>query len=71
MYIQISHSVHNDVLNLQRELGVYIVGLFDTSEAAESLIFTRHQPKGLSVILSKYLNLQIDKNLQVADWRIR
>jgi exosome complex exonuclease RRP6 len=57
-----------DIIWLQRDLGLYIVGLFDTFHAASAL----HYPKrSLAWLLSKFANFEAQKAYQMADWRIR
>lgn len=57
-----------DILWLQRDFGLYIVGLFDTYEAAKALGFAG---RGLAFLLKKYVGFDADKQYQLADWRIR
>lgn len=53
---------------LQRDFGLYIVGLFDTERAAVAL---RYPGRGLAFLLAKFVNVQAQKQHQLADWRIR
>ena len=57
-----------DIKWLQRDLGLYVVGLFDTYEAACTLAFPA---KGLALLLKKYVDFDADKQYHLADWRIR
>lgn len=57
-----------DIIWLQRDLNLYVVGLFDTYEAARSLGFTGHS---LAFLLKKYIDFDADKSYQLADWRVR
>lgn len=57
-----------DILWLQRDLGLYVVGLFDTFCAAENL---GYPSKSLAALLKKFVNFDADKKYQLADWRIR
>jgi exosome complex exonuclease RRP6 len=57
-----------DIIWLQRDLGLYIVGLFDTFHAAEALMYPS---KGLAYLLKKFADFEADKRFQTADWRIR
>lgn len=52
------HGAEWDVLWLQRDFGVYIVGLFDTHQAAKAL-----KTNGLSFkyLLLKYCGVNVDK----------
>ena len=57
-----------DIIWLQRDFGLYMVGLFDTYYAASSLGFSS---KSLAFLLKKYASFDADKQYQLADWRIR
>lgn len=66
--IKVLHGSSMDIIWLQRDLGVYIVGLFDTEQAATAL----HYPKrSLAYLLEKHVNFQAQKQYQLADWRVR
>lgn len=66
--IKVLHGAYMDIIWLQRDLGLYVVGLFDTFHAASVLGFPQ---KSLAYILKKYVNFDADKKYQLADWRIR
>ncbi|XP_045542016.1 exosome component 10 isoform X1 [Papilio machaon] len=66
--IKVLHGADMDVLWLQRDLGVYIVGLFDTYQAAIALDL---QNKSLKALLKLYCKVNTDKKYQTADWRVR
>lgn len=66
--VKILHGAEHDVLWLQRDLGLYLVGLFDTFHATNVLHFPQH---GLAYLLSRYIDFVADKRYQRADWRIR
>lgn len=53
---------------LQRDLGLYVNGLFDTYFACEYLAY---QARSLAFLLSKFINFDADKQYQLADWRMR
>lgn len=57
-----------DMMWLQRDLGLYVVGLFDTFHAAKAL---GYQKRSLAALLAKFANFNADKKYQMADWRIR
>lgn len=57
-----------DMIWLQRDLGLYVVGLFDTFYASQSLGYPRHS---LATLLAKFANFEAQKQYQIADWRIR
>lgn len=57
-----------DVIWLQRDLGLYLVGLFDTYHACKVLHFPG---ASLAFLLKKYVNFDAQKQHQLADWRVR
>lgn len=57
-----------DMIWLQRDLGLYVVGLFDTFHAARSLGYPK---KSLAYLLKRFANFDAAKQYQMADWRIR
>lgn len=57
-----------DIVWLQRDLGLYIVGLFDTHYAARAL---GYPGASLAFLLKKFANVDAQKQYQMADWRIR
>lgn len=57
-----------DMIWLQRDLGLYVVGLFDTFHAADCL---GYPGKSLAALLKRFVNFDADKKHQRADWRIR
>ncbi|XP_058467390.1 exosome component 10 [Malaya genurostris] len=66
--VKVLHGSISDIEWLQRDLGLYIVNMFDTAEAAKVLEFSR---VGLQFLLKHYCNIETDKAYQLADWRIR
>ncbi|UZJ52111.1 hypothetical protein CBS101457_001431 [Exobasidium rhododendri] len=66
--VKILHGAEHDILWLQRDLGLYVVGLFDTYHATNVLNFPQHS---LAFLLSRYIHFEADKRYQLADWRIR
>ncbi|SPO30539.1 related to RRP6 - Exonuclease component of the nuclear exosome [Ustilago trichophora] len=66
--VKVLHGANHDVLWLQRDLGLYLVNLFDTYHATNVLIFPSH---GLNYLMARYCNFDADKRYQLADWRIR
>jgi len=66
--LKVLHGAHSDIIWLQRDLGVYIVGLFDTYHAARAL---HYQGAGLAFLLYKFVNFNAQKQYQLADWRLR
>ncbi|KAI0179669.1 ribonuclease H-like domain-containing protein [Hypoxylon sp. FL1284] len=66
--VKVLHGAYMDIVWLQRDCGLYIVGLFDTFEAASAL----HYPtKSLAYLLKRFVDFDADKKYQLADWRIR
>jgi exosome complex exonuclease RRP6 len=57
-----------DIIWLQRDLGLYIVGLFDTFHASTALGFPQ---KSLKYLLERFCDFHANKKYQMADWRIR
>ena len=57
-----------DMQWLQRDLGLYVVGLFDTFHATNALGYPQHS---LASLLKKFVNFAAQKQYQMADWRIR
>lgn len=57
-----------DVIWLQRDLGLYLVGYFDTHFASRALGYQQHS---LAFLLKKFVNFDADKKYQLADWRVR
>jgi exosome complex exonuclease RRP6 len=57
-----------DMMWLQRDLGLYVVGLFDTFHASKALGYPK---KSLASLLVKFANFKADKKYQTADWRMR
>ena len=57
-----------DIMWLQRDLGLYVVGLFDTFHASRALGYPRNS---LASLLSRFVNFNAEKQYQMADWRIR
>ncbi|KAJ4255551.1 exosome nuclease subunit [Fusarium torreyae] len=66
--VKVFHGAYMDMVWLQRDLGLYVNGLFDTYFACKQL----HYPgKSLAFLLSKFVDFDADKQYQLADWRIR
>ncbi|KAI1385951.1 ribonuclease H-like domain-containing protein [Hypoxylon trugodes] len=66
--IKVLHGAYMDIIWLQRDCGIYIVGLFDTYEAAISLDYPG---RSLAYLLRRFVDFDADKKYQLADWRIR
>lgn len=66
--VKVFHGADCDILWLQRDFGVYVVNLFDTSRAAKLMKFAH---LSLAFLLKHYCNVDPDKSYQLADWRER
>jgi len=66
--LKVLHGAQSDIIWLQRDFGLYIVGLFDTYHACRAL---RYPGASLAFLLKKFCNYDAQKQYQVADWRIR
>lgn len=66
--VKVLHGSSMDIIWLQRDLGLYVVGLFDTYHAACALNYPK---RSLKFLLQKFASFEADKRYQVADWRIR
>ncbi|XP_050536881.1 exosome component 10 [Daktulosphaira vitifoliae] len=66
--VKVFHGADSDIVWLQRDLGLYVINMFDTYQACKILNFVR---KGLEFLLSKYCNVNADKSFQLYDWRTR
>lgn len=65
--VKVFHGAYMDMVWLQRDLGLYVNGLFDTFFACELL----YSGRSLAFLLSKFVDFDADKQYQLADWRIR
>ncbi|KAL8760925.1 MAG: hypothetical protein Q9184_002922 [Pyrenodesmia sp. 2 TL-2023] len=66
--IKVLHGSNCDIVWLQRDLGLYIVGLFDTYHASRLLGYPKHS---LAYLLQRHVRFEADKRYQMADWRMR
>jgi exosome complex exonuclease RRP6 len=66
--LKVLHGSFMDVIWLQRDLGLYLVGLFDTYHAARSL---GYPGASLAYLLERHVNFKAQKQYQMADWRTR
>lgn len=66
--VKVLHGSSSDIIWLQRDLGLYIVGLFDTFHASSALQFPG---KSLKYLLQRFANFEAQKQFQLSDWRIR
>ncbi|RMZ70529.1 exosome complex exonuclease Rrp6 [Pyrenophora seminiperda CCB06] len=66
--LKVLHGAFMDIVWLQRDLGLYIVGLFDTFHAARAL---GYQAASLAYLLELHVGFKAQKQYQLADWRQR
>jgi exosome complex exonuclease RRP6 len=66
--LKVLHGAYMDIVWLQRDLGLYVVGLFDTFHAARAL---GYPGAGLAYLLERIVQFKAQKQYQLADWRIR
>ena len=66
--LKVFHGAFMDMIWLQRDLGLYVVGLFDTFHASRTLGYPKNS---LAVLLARHANFNAAKQYQMADWRIR
>ncbi|KAH6623601.1 ribonuclease H-like domain-containing protein [Chaetomium tenue] len=66
--VKVLHGAFMDIIWLQRDLGLYVVGLFDTFYASTAL---QYAGKSLAFLLKKFVDFDADKKYQLADWRLR
>ncbi|KAK0649402.1 ribonuclease H-like domain-containing protein [Cercophora newfieldiana] len=67
--LKVLHGAQMDIIWLQRDLGLYVVGLFDTFHAVD--VLGTYPSKGLGALLKHFVDFNADKRYQLADWRIR
>ncbi|CAN3375770.1 hypothetical protein DIURU_003800 [Diutina rugosa] len=66
--VKVFHGAFMDIIWLQRDLGLYVVSLFDTFHASKRLGLTRNS---LAYLLEHYAKFSTSKKYQLADWRVR
>lgn len=66
--LKVFHGARMDIIWLQRDLGLYVVSLFDTYFASKELGLPRHS---LAFLLENFANFKTSKKYQLADWRLR
>lgn len=66
--LKVFHGSACDIEWLQRDFGVYVVGLFDTYLAMKQLNFVQFS---LQHLLAHFCSIHLDKTFQLADWRLR
>eukprot|EP00388_Colpodella_angusta_P024297 GDKJ01063517.1.p1 GENE.GDKJ01063517.1~~GDKJ01063517.1.p1 ORF type:complete len:659 (-),score=156.45 GDKJ01063517.1:54-2030(-) len=67
--LKVFHGSDHDIMWLQRDFGVYIVGMFDTFRAAQRLLVT--SGFSLANLLKIYCGVELNKEQQTSDWSVR
>ncbi|SCU91142.1 LAFA_0F02080g1_1 [Lachancea sp. 'fantastica'] len=65
---KVLHGAFMDIIWLQRDLGLYMVSLFDTYHASRLLGSPKHS---LAYLLEHYARFKTSKKYQLSDWRVR
>jgi len=66
--VKVLHGCDGDIVWLQRDFSLYLRNVFDTHQAGKLLNLPR---LSLAYLLQNYCSLDVDKQFQLADWRIR
>jgi len=66
--VKVFHGAYRDILWLQRDLGLYVVNMFDTFHASKELELPKHS---FAYLLTHFCAVTTNKKYQLADWRIR
>ena len=66
--VKVLHGADRDIIWLQRDLGLYVVNMFDTGQCARVLDYPS---KSLAYLLKTKCGVTAQKQYQLADWRIR
>ena len=66
--LKVFHSPFCDVKWLQKDFGIYLVNIFDTSAAGFLL---KKRQFALKEFIELYFNVKINKNYTMADWSVR
>jgi cobalt/nickel-transporting P-type ATPase D len=68
--LKVVHGGGSDVLWLLRDFGIRLINIFDTEKCCQVLHYPP-QHRSLKFLLNKFVGVQVDKSLQMADWRQR
>lgn len=66
--LKVFHGAFMDIIWLQRDLGLYVVSLFDTFHALKRLGLAKNS---LAYLLEHFADFSTLKKYQLADWRVR
>ncbi|KAG5491735.1 hypothetical protein JIQ42_01643 [Leishmania sp. Namibia] len=65
--LKVLHGAREDIRWLQKDFSLYVVNLFDTGVALQTL----HMPHSLAFAVDHFCQVKLDKKYQTADWRMR
>ncbi|KAH7623572.1 putative Protein RRP6-like 3 [Nannochloris sp. 'desiccata'] len=68
--LKVVHGGGSDVIWLLRDFGIRLINIFDTEKCCQVLSYPP-QHRSLKFLLYKFVGVQVDKTLQMADWRQR
>ncbi|TKR60061.1 hypothetical protein L596_029647 [Steinernema carpocapsae] len=66
--LKVFHGGECDIIWLQRDFGIYVVNMFDTGRAMRVLNYPKY---GLAFLVKHFCDVDLDKQFQKCDWRIR
>ncbi|KAK0428290.1 hypothetical protein QR680_010714 [Steinernema hermaphroditum] len=66
--LKVFHGGESDIKWLQRDFGIYVVNMFDTGRAMRILEYPKF---GLAFLVKHFCDVDLDKQFQKSDWRIR
>ena len=66
--LKVFHGAEWDIQWLQKDFGIYVVNMFDTCQAARLLKMSQFS---LFFLVKHYCGKMLDKQFQLADWRVR
>jgi len=69
--IKAFHGCDNDLIWLKVDFDIDVMNLFDTARAHMYAKGNKHEHLSLATITKIYLNIQLPKLYQTADWRVR
>ncbi|KAG5468767.1 hypothetical protein CUR178_01603 [Leishmania enriettii] len=65
--LKVLHGAREDIRWLQKDFSLYVVNLFDTGVALQTL----HMPHSLAFAVDHFCQVKLNKKYQTADWRMR
>jgi cation-transporting P-type ATPase D len=68
--LKVVHGGGSDVIWLLRDFGIRLINIFDTEKCCKALGYPPKH-RSLRFLCSKFVDIRVDKTLQMADWRQR